>query len=77
MTSAGGENRKSHESGASSAACDPTVRGPWVECEMCLAHFAENRDAALHGAASVGIEHGLTTNQMLDVYYKERHEQHA
>ena len=52
-------------------------RFPWWECEDCAAHFKANRDGVIHAAASVGIERGLTSNQALDAYYKERHEQHA
>lgn len=55
----------------------PAVRPAWVDCPDCSAYWATNADAVMHAAASVGIEHGLTTNQSIDAYFRERHEAHT
>jgi hypothetical protein len=49
----------------------------WADCPMCAAYYDANRSAVIHAAASVGIERGLTTNQALALYMKERHARHA
>jgi len=57
------------------AATTPQRR--WCDCPTCQAWFAENHDAAIHAAASVGVERGLTTNQALAAYMRDRHAEHA
>jgi len=42
-------------------------------CAECEAYLSENRDALLHAAASVGIEHGLSTIQALRSYFRDFH----
>ena len=46
----------------------------WSDCPECRDFYDENRDGVLHAAASVGIEHGLTTNQALAIYMRQKHE---
>lgn len=46
----------------------------WSDCPECADYFKENAPSIIHAAASVGIEHGLTTNQALAVYMRQKHE---
>ncbi len=49
------------------------MRGP--VCSECVAHVMEvDRNGALRGAAaSVGIEHGMSTDQMLSEFAQAYH----
>lgn len=55
----------------------PEVRPAWADCSECSAYWSANASAVIHAAASVGIERGLTTNQSIDAYFRERHKAHT
>lgn len=45
----------------------------WSDCHACRDYYDENREALIFATASVGIEHGLTSNQALSLYMRQHH----
>lgn len=48
----------------------------WSDCALCVDYLSRNADALLFAAASLGIEHGLTTKHAISVYMCEHHANH-
>lgn len=43
-----------------------------IKCDKCLAHFFES-PGMVEACASVGIEHGKSSGQMLQEFYEVHH----
>jgi hypothetical protein len=56
---------------------DHTTTRRWSDCPECRDFYTENYDAVVFASASIGIEHGLTTNRALAIYMAARHTDHA